>query len=69
MEGRPNNKDRITKTGDFFKETTEKLENSKISNIKCKRSHKKAKQQEKIKPLGLKQEDNMWLEAKNIQFK
>jgi len=26
MEGRPNNKDRITKTKDFPQETTEKLE-------------------------------------------
>jgi len=39
MEGRYNNKDRITKTGDFLGGTTEKLRNSKDINRKGKRSH------------------------------
>jgi len=39
MEGRSNNKDRITKTGDFLRGTTEKLRNGKDINRKGKRSH------------------------------
>jgi len=39
VEGRPNNRDGITKTTDYPWETTEKLENSKIIDKKGKRSY------------------------------
>jgi len=41
MEEKPNNKDRITKTGDFPQGTTMQLGNSKNIKRKGKRSHKK----------------------------
>ena len=42
IEGRPGNRDRITKTGDFPQETIQKLENSKNINEECKRSYGEA---------------------------
>ena len=44
MEEKPNNKDGLTKTGDFPQETTMQLGNSKNINGKDKRSHEKAVQ-------------------------
>ena len=49
MEERSNNKDRITKTGDFLRGTTEKLRNGKDINRKGKRSHEEVVWQEKTK--------------------
>ena len=42
IEGKPNNRDRITKTRNFFQETTQKLRNSKDIDEKDKRSHEEA---------------------------
>ena len=42
MEERSNNKNRITKTGDLLRETTEKLGSSKDIDGNSKRSHKEA---------------------------
>ena len=49
IEGKPNNRDRITKTRNFFQETTQKLRNSKDIDEKDKRSHEEAVWQEKTK--------------------
>ena len=54
MEGRSNNKNRITKTRDFPWESTEKLGSSKNINRKGKRNHEEAVWQEKMKFLGVK---------------
>ena len=51
MEERSNNKDRITKIGDFLRGITEKLRNSKNINRKDKRSYEEVIQQEKTKSL------------------
>ena len=42
MERRPNNKDKITKTGKFSRGITEELESSKYINRKGKESYKEA---------------------------
>jgi len=41
MKERPNNRKKITKTGDFSQKTTEKLEIGKIINRKGKKTRKK----------------------------
>ena len=61
-----NNKDGITKTGNFPWETTEKLENSEIIDEKGKRSYEKTVQPEKIKLLRVEARKRCVVGSKNI---
>ena len=54
MEERSNNKDRITKTGEFSWETTKNLGSSKDINGKGKKAIKKQFDKKRQNPQGLK---------------